>query len=1136
MKKNNSTGDNCCCLLKFDLKMKLTLFFTIVSLFQIQANSYSQNTKISLDMQSVTVAEVINEIEASSEFKFLLNRKDVDLNRKLSIHVKKMRISKILLEMFSGTDVGFEVLDKQIILKRTQVHGIFTTPSPNPNSSILIQQIVTGTVTDADGDPLPGANVLVKGTTNGTQTDFDGNYTISVGNNAILVFSYIGFVSQEINVAQKTSISVSMIEDAGQLSEVVVVGYGTQIRGDITGAVSSVDMSEAVKAPIVNAAEALEGRVSGVTVTNNGNPGGAPKITIRGFGTSNNTNPLYIIDGVQTDNPSVLNSINPNDIDQMNVLKDAAAAVYGARASNGVIIITTKTGGYNMAKPVISVDAYSGFSRAANIPDLLNTQQHADMIWQSQLNDGLTPSHPQYGSGPSPVVPTSLVDYSRVVSFDPIVRGPASAAIKPGGTKWLEEITQSASVQSAAMSLQNGNETGKYFMSANYINREGILLATGFKQGITRLNSEFKLSNKVRIGEHLSASFSNTKNGNSINEALRLNPLVPVYDDEGRFAGTGAPGLGDAGNPVASLIRGKDDYNKLYRFIGDVYLSAEVYKGLTFKTTISGNVDLFESRSFLPLNPEHSEPRSTNTLTESNITNYTWTWNNTLNYIKTFGDHTVNVLVGIESVEDRSKGKQISRNGFLFETPDFYLLNNGSSPSNIDDAFDGGNTLFSGFGTTTYSYKGKYFATATLRNDESSRFKGKNKSDTFTSFSVGWLLSKEDFFPQDGIVSRLKLKGSWGEMGNQTLPASNPTININILSESLSNYAINGGTIATGAILNTVGNPDLKWETSESTNVGLELGLFKDKVSVAFDYFDIETKDLVTRNLLLIGTTAIDAQAPLVNLGNVTNKGFDLSIGYNHETNSGFSFGVQANISRYDNEVTKLISDFQTGRTDLRGGPVTRTQVGQPISSFYGRKVTGFDNVGRFTYKDVNNDGIINDDDRDFIGSPHPDFTYGINLSAAYKGFDISAFFSGSQGNDIYNFEKIFIDFPTFVDDNRSTRVLDSWTPTNTNATLPALSNSITNSETSPNSYFVEDGSYLRLKNLQIGYSLPSAIANKMGMDSFRIYVQGTNLFTITGYNGFDPEVISSDNLSLAIDLDTYPTSQLFSLGVNLKL
>jgi len=986
-------------------------------------------------------------------------------------------------------------------------------------------QSVSGTVSDSNG-ALPGANVFVKGTSNGATTDFDGKYTLNnVASDAVLQISYLGYITQEVNVNGNSTINITLEEDSSQLEEVIVMGYTSQTRGDITGSVVSVDMDEAIKAPMVNAAEALQGRVSGVTVITGGQPGSAPKTTIRGFGTSNNTNPLYVIDGVQTDNAYVLNSINPTDIKQISVLKDGAAAIYGARASNGVIIITTKSGGYNMDKAVFNVDIYTGISQSMNVPKLLNTQQHGDMIWQSLANDGATLTHPQYGTGSSPVIPISLI-------------GPSvSTTILPGGTVWLDEILQSGLSQNVSLSLQNGTESGKYYMSASYLNREGIQLYTGYKRGSTRLNSEFKIKDKIKVGEHLNVSFSNAKSGNEIQNAMRSSPLIPTYDNNGDFAGTysNSFGLGNARSPLARLYRSKDNYNKSLAIFGDVYMMADLYEGLTFKTTLSGRMEANDTRSFNYLDPEHGEAVSTNTLIEGDFTSYEWSWSNTLNYSKDFGEHSINALVGIEAIKGGQKGKGISRTGYLFETPDFYLLNNGSGTPNIAWAYDGSNSLYSFFGTTNYSYQGKYFATATVRYDKSSRFSGDNKSDIFPSFSAGWLLSKEDFFPKDAVVSRLKLKASWGELGNQTLPSDNPTINISSLSESGANYSFDGSSITTGAMLSFVGNSDLKWETSVAKNFGIDLGLYDNALSVSFEYFNILTKDLITRDNSLISSTAIDAAAPLVNLGSVKNTGFDMSIGYNNKTTSGVTYGIQANISKYKNEVTELINAFQSGYSGFRGGAVTRTEVGRPISSFYGLQVEGFDSNGRFTYVDTNGDGVTNDDDRTYIGSPHPDFTYGINLTAGYKNLDVSLFIQGSQGNDIYNYEKIYTDFPTFFNGNRSVRVLDSWTSSNTNATLPALSQTITNNETSPNSYFVEDGSYMRLKNLQIGYTLENKIANQIGADSFRVYIQGSNLFTFTKYKGFDPEVISNDNLTLGVDNETYPLSRILTIGVNIK-
>ena len=1014
---------------------------------------------------------------------------------------------------------------------------------------MTFQETVAGTVTDANGIPLPAVNVFVKGTTMGTQTDFDGNYSLEVAEGQILVFSYVGFETQEILIAEQREIDVIMTEDASQLDEIVVLGYTAQTRGDLTGAVSSVDVSEATKAPIVNAAEALEGRVTGVTVQSNGAPGGAPVVRIRGYGTSNNNNPLYIIDGVQTDDPSILNNLNANDIEQMNVLKDAAASIYGARASNGVVIITTKSGSYGMPKTTVAVDSYVGFARASNLPDLLNPQQHGEVLFQSLRNDGLVPSHPQYGSGPEPVVPDML----QGISVD--------ATVPPGGTDWLDEIFQNAPTYNASVSLQNGNEFGKYLMSLNYLKREGIQLATGFQRGTTRLNSEFKLWDNLRIGEHLNVSYSNTRGGNQVNNALRSSPLVPVRDDNGDFAGTyvASAGLSNPPNPVAELLRGADNYNKSLRVFGDVYAVLEIFDGLNIKTSIAADAQSFNNRIFVPVNPEHSEPRSTNTLSEFYFNNYEWIWTNTANYNKNFGDHSINLLAGIEALYQRGKGMQVSRNGYLFESPDFYLLSNGSSPAIVNFAYDQTSTLYSIFGTANYNYLGRYLLTATVRRDESSRFRGDNKSDIFPSVSVGWVISDEEFFGEGDLLSLLKIKASYGELGNQTLPASNPTINISTLSEQYANYVFNGsGAVTTGAILSQVGNPNLRWETSISKNIGLDLAMFDDKLDATVEVYEIVTEDLITRDNSLISTTAIDATAPLVNLGSIKNTGIDFSLGYRSLATRDFTYGFNFNLSHYRNEVTELISDFQAGNSEYRGGAITRTEVGRPLSSFYGREVIGifaseaevsgapdqgFESpaagVGRFQYADINDDGEINDEDRTYIGSPHPDFTYGLNLTAGYNGFDVSMFFAGSQGNEIYNYQKVFTDFPLFFDGNRSTRVLDSFTPDNPDATLPALSATIRNSETSPNSYFVEDGSYLRLRNLQIGYNFADEIVERLRFQDLRFYIQGTNLFTITGYEGLDPEISSFDSLTLGVDgniTPVYPISQLYTIGINIKL
>lgn len=1020
----------------------------------------------------------------------------------------------------------------------------------------VLQSTVTGTVVDSEGVPLPGANVVEKGTTNGTQTDFDGNFSLQVAEGATLVFSYVGFKSQESAVDGQTTIDIALTEDAAALDEVIVTGYSTQTRGDLTGSVGSVDIEEATKTPIVNAAEALQGRVSGVTITNNGSPGATPVVRIRGYGTGNSNDPLYIIDGVQTDDAGILNSINPADIAQMNVLKDGAAAIYGARASNGVVIITTKGGGYNMDTAKVSLDTYTGFSKAINLPELLDTEQHGEMIFQSQRNDGLTPSHPQYGDGPNPVVPSVLQRTPEGIT----------ATVKPnGGTDWLDEIYRTAITNNVSMTLENGNEKSKFLFSAGYLNRQGIQIATGFKRGTVRLNSEFKIGDRIRVGQHANISFDRRGGGQSwFNFATRMSPLVPVFDDNGNYAGNYGNdlGLSNPNNPVAEANRQSDDYNKTLRIFGDIYATLDIVDGLQFKTSMGGSITGYNDRRFRTLIPEASEPLAINTLTEQDYDRYEWIWTNTLSYNKSFGKHSVNALAGIEALNVDQKGKEISRTDFFFETPDYYLLSNGLGAPNVAYAYDNGSALFSLFGTVNYNYGGRYLLTATVRQDESSRFVGENKSDIFPSFSAGWAVSEEAFWPDNAIVSRLKFKGSWGQLGNQTLPVDNPTANISVLSEQFGAYVFNGsGTPSPGAILNSVGNPDLKWETSETTNFGIELGFFNNKLTASAEYFTIQTKDLISQDASLISSTAIDAAPPYVNLGSIENKGIDASLNFADQTESGFRYGIDVNFSTYKNEVVDLISEFQTGFGGFRQtGTVTRTQEGQPLSSFYGRVVEGIfaseaevnsaanqgfataaDGVGRFRYSDLNNDGEINDDDRTFIGSPHPDFTYGVNLTAGYKGFDMSAFFQGSQGNDIFNNDKVYTDFPTFFDANRSVRVLDSWTPNNLDATLPELTGGPTNNETSANSFFVEDGSYMRLKNLQIGYTFNEEVSRLLGMDSVRFYLQGTNLFTITNYDGVDPELQPRfidgriDNFTIGVSDNNYPLASIYSLGVNLK-
>ena len=535
------------------------------------------------------------------------------------------------------------------------------------------------------------------------------------------------------------------------------------------------------------------------------------------------------------------------------------------------------------------------------------------------------------------------------------------------------------------------------------------------------------------------------------------------------------------------------------------------------------------NRRFVVKNPEHSEPRSTNTLYEQSFRQYNWNLTNTLNYKASFDNHSIDALLGYEALSNNFKGHEISRNDYLFETPNFYLLSNGAGTPVVQYANANAYTISSTFLTVNYAYNNRYLLTATVRQDNTSRFSKANADAIFPSASFGWVLSEEDFYSSDNYM---KLRVSYGTLGNQSLGRTAPDQNISNLSEANAYYPFDGSSASTGAALSAVGNPDLQWETVVSANAGLDFRLMDNKLYGSVDYFNITTNDLIAVDESLIGTTAIDASAPLVNIGQVSNTGLELALNYADQTSGGLSYDVGFNLSTYKNTVDSLISAFYVGNSGFRGGAVTRTSPGEPMSYFYGRRVLGLDGSGRFEYEDVNGDGSINDDDRTKIGSPHPDFTFGVNVSLAYKNFDLYAFFAGSVGNDIYHYNKIYSHFPTFFNGNRHVDVLDSWTPSNTDTDMPALSESIRNDETQPNSWFVEDGSYVKLKTLQIGYTLPSSATSKLGISNARIYVAGNNLLTLSKYSGMDPEIGGSP-LTLGVDSGAYPQASLTSLGIN---
>ena len=1071
------------------------------------------------------------------------------MNQKFTSHwaMPKRRVRSLVIGVFSmwiclGGQVTFASPEKLL---------------EKENLGNRLQSTVTGSVIDATGAPLPGANVLVKGTTNGTQTDFDGNYSIEADRDAILVFSYIGFSTQEMAVDGNSVIDVTLMEDASQLDEVVVTGYTTQSKATVTGAMSQVKVEEALSVPIQNAGQALQGRASGVSVVGGGQPGSTPLIRVRGFGTTNENGPLLVIDGMQTTDASILSQINPNDIQSINVLKDASAAIYGARASNGVVIVTTKAG-TREAKPTVSVSSYVGFQEVGKTQAVLNSQQLGDVLWESFINDGVTPTHPQYGNGANPVIP-EFIRGTDTLPYDM----DSNKITRSANTDWLDEIFQTAFIQNYDVSIKGGNQKSRYLMSVGYQNTEGIQIETGFDRLVTRLNTEFDVTDHIRFGEHLSVAFTDQLAQNGLGNALRMPPLVPVYDQMGNFAGGGpstAAGLSNVSNPVADLLRGDDNFDRGLRVLGDVYTEVKFMDDFTAKSSFGFNFNDRLINDISRANPEAPEPK-TNALTETNIRATSWIWSNTLRWDKIIGDHNFQILGGIEAVSEDFRINSTRVQNFLLEDTDFFILGAGTgTPSIIDSRWEN-STLFSYLFNANYSLKEKYLASFSLRYDKTSRFADGNNTGAFPAASLGWVLSKENFMQNVNAISFLKLRVSYGELGNQDIPVPNPDVNILQAQQEVGFYSINGASVATGAILSSLGNPELKWERSLQFNIGVDIGLLDDHISASLDYFNNTTKDMIIASPL--PSTSIDASAAFINAGEVNNKGFDFTFNYNNPNQaSELKWDVGFNISAYKNELVKVNSDnpdaFLNGSV-YRSGVITRSSAGQPISYYYGRDVIGIfqtsaevssapdqgfatpeAGVGRFRYRDVDGNGVINDNDRTILGDPHPDFTYGLNANYNFKKFFLTLFLQGTQGNEAYHFSKVESDFPTFFNSNRSTRVLDSWSPTNTSATLPALSTSIQNNESQPNSYFVEDASYLRLRNLQIGYNfeLPG-----LNISSGRIYLQGTNLFTITDYLGSEPEIGQGNagddpnppagDLTIGVDGGRFPQPKSYILGLN---
>jgi len=1030
--------------------------------------------------------------------------------------------------------------------------------------AIAQERTITGTVSVESEGPVPGVNILLKGTTNvGTITDMNGAYSIRVpGPDAVLMFSYVGYLTEEIAVGPQNVIDVVLEPDIVSLQEVIVTGYTTQRKRDITGAIGVVEPNKLTAVPTGNVASQLQGRSSGITVTGSGQPGVGARVRIRGFSSFENNEPLYVVDGVPTQD---ISSLNPADIESLSVLKDAgAASVYGSRASNGVIIVSTKKGGKGVK---VSYDMYYGTQDPGKGPDnLLNAQEYANLQWLVYDNEDIHEVHPFYGSSDNaePTMPTWAAN-----------------------TNWYDEITDPASIQNHDLTFSGGNDKAKFFAGIGYFKQNGIIKYTSSARYTGRFNSEWTfLNDRIKVGESLTFAYREGNGVSNLNEGspiqmgpYRAQPIVPAIITEeivtpthtfvpGEFGGTGiAPRLGNNSNQLANLIRSKDNINHNIRFIGSGYVDVMILKGLNFRSTVGGTWNNGYGVNYTMKTYENSENQATSNLREEAYWGSDWVWTNSITLDKTFGQHKVLAVVGYEAVK-YGIGRNVNgqRANYFSDAVDFRTLSNGASTIGTFSGVGTPTTLVSQFAKADYSFMDKYLISATIRRDGSSKFGKDTKYGIFPSFSAGWRISDEAFLKGVSWLSDMKIRGSYGTMGNQLAALAGNQYFLYGGGPDQSFYDIGGaGTSSVQGFRPTQsGNKDAKWETNVTTNIGFEAQLLNNKFGIVFDWYMKKTEDLLYQ-LELVGTAG-NATTPYLNIAQMENKGVDMELSFR---NNWGDFGVNASaiFTTYHNEITSIaptVKFFDSGGSRIGG--FSRNEVGHPMSSFYGYEVIGLfqddqeiedapvqdgAEPGFFRYANIpvagdpDQDTIINQNDRKYIGNPNPKFTYGLNLTLTYKNLDLTAFFYGSYGNDIFNWNTWWIDFwPSFQGQKSKNLLYNSWTPDRTNVSTPRASNTSNfSNNTVSNSYYIENGSYLRLKNLQIGYTIPERYLSKVGIKSLRFYVQGINLFTVTKYSGLDPEIGSQrddsgryEDRDFGVDYGNYPTVKQYIFGFNLGL
>lgn len=1146
----------------------LLLFLYILHLYA--ENAYSQKTTVNIQKNALTLQELISEIEEQTDYLFVFSRNDINVSRLVTIHTKSREVTDILQDALHESDITYRFGNNYISLRKETAEATLRLPSAQQQSNILVK----GVVQDNMG-PVIGANVIEKETTNGTITNMNGEFTLNVSSpNAILVISYIGYVEQQIPLNGRTDFAIEMEEDSQTLDEVVVTGYGTTKKKDLTGAVSVVKVSDVENIVSSNVMQTLQGRIPGVFITSNGSPDGGATVLIRGvstLGDNSRSGPLYIIDGMPSSHGN-MNELSAQDIESIQILKDASSAsIYGSRAANGVIIITTKKADQQTTsvRARASLNVKTWTKKPVN---WLNTWDHGYVEWQAGRNDG------------NPVVNNRFYSYNdhqdangNWILDDIQVSEWLDDAhtMRSADTDWVGEIMRTSITQNYNVTVSTGGPKGKSLITLDYLENKGTIKGTFNNRMSLRVNSDYSvIKDRLTIGENISisktkrnASTSFASGSGLLNYARHIQSIVPIHTEEGGWGGAVGGMSNNGHNPLRMIESDKDNFNHILRLFGDVHLDLEIIKNLHFKTMLGLDYNFEWSRLFMTPWVNGGQADNTSRVIKKADQRGSWVWNNTLNYsFDLASDHHFDVLIGQEMLQYTMDNMRIQRDGYSNFEPDYMYLSVGEQAVVLTPDASNSNTNYNGateykllsyFGKINYNYLNRYLASVTLRYDGSSRFGSNNRFSTFPAFSLGWRISEEGFFQNalSSIVSDLKLRYGWGRTGNQDINdfASLGLYEARYDSDWLDRVGYNMGTayditgqgsgnLPSGYRRVQQPNPNLKWETATQNNYGVDFGFLGNKLMGSFDYFFKKTTDILVSPPTI--ATMGEGSNQYENGATMENKGFEILLSYNDKFGD-VRFNVTGNLGSYRNKITKLPEEVVS---DYPGNGIDKTIIGRPYSSVYGLYADGifrteaevaahadqpFKSVGRIRYRDVNGDGEITLADRDYIGLTDPDFVYGLNFNVQYKQWDASMFWNGVFGgyNNVRD-TKTYTDFigaAEITGENYGSRTLDAWTPFNSKSDIPKLSLKDDANEKQLSTYFLESKSYFKLRSMEIGYTLPKSILHIIHMENLRFYLMSENLLTFykkkgnRSFTGADPETPGT----------TYPIPLSITVGVN---